>query len=193
MATLTQLDIETPMPYIRKKGEYRTDKIKFEYEKEISVVRVVTKRDKDDKVTTEERIESREPKSKKISLSTYSHDDKEDCEHFFDAFERLKTAVLEEWKEISSAQSRDATLLFDAFDTMLIGTANTRWHDVLQGNAGRTWRDFKVLVALYINTKVVPSNTYTKQLSYLRNRAKPMKLTADEWWIRMCDDLISRD
>ena len=180
-----QLDAEAPMPYVRRKGEYRPEKVKFEYEKEITITKTITKKDKDDKVTTEEKIISMEPKSKKVLLATYSHDDNEDCEHFFDAFERLKTALIDEWQSAAGAQTRDATILFDAFDTMLIGTANTRWHDVLQSGTGRTWRDFKTLVALYINTKVVPANTYSKQLSYLRNRSKPMKLSADEWWIRM--------
>ena len=63
MASVLQLDAEAPMPYVRRKGEYRPEKVKFEYEKEITITKIVTKKDKDDKITTEERITSLEPKS----------------------------------------------------------------------------------------------------------------------------------
>ena len=174
------MDAMVPLPYIRKvTGASETVKFTFEREKESE--KTITRYDdmgvrlgkEVEKVSTTIPI--------KVTLKCYGASAKEDRESFFEAFDRMQKALEPEWTAATRAKDRDATVLFDALDELLIGVANTDWRVVLGTETKRTWEVFKEKVAKYICTKVLPPNAYDEQVLYLRERAKPMSLTATEW------------
>jgi len=174
------MDATVPLPYVRKvTGAPETVKFVFEREKETE--RTIIKYDeKNIKIGKEvEKVSTTIPI--KVTLKCYGASSKEDRESFFEAFDRLQKALEPEWTEATKAKDRDATVLFDALDELLIGVANSDWKVVLGTETKRTWETFKEKVAKYICTKVLPPNAYDEQVLYLRERAKPMSLSATEW------------
>ena len=83
---------------------------------------------------------------RKVTLKVYSRSDKEDCEHFFECFEKLQREMEDIWMDVRRNKTNDAKALFTAFEHMLTGTATSEWHDVISGTVNRTWEDFKVVV-----------------------------------------------
>ena len=176
-------DAEAPLPYIRRKQNFKPDEAKFTYEAEKVSVRITERTEEGKKISTKETVT--EDKEHKVYLKQYGKSSEEDCEHFFEAFEHMQTKLPAIWTEVQKAKDRDATILFEAMDTMLVGTALTEWHDVLQQERSRTWEMFKTKVAEFITTKVLPEDSYNKQITYMRERRKPMALTSNEWWLRI--------
>jgi len=161
------MDATAPLPYIRKvKGTGET--VKFTFEREKAAEKTITRYDDTgalvgkevEKVTTTIPI--------KVSLKCYGASAGEDRESFFEAFDRLQKALEPEWKDAAQAKDRNASVLFDAFDEMLVGVANSDWQVILGTETKRTWETFKVNVAKYICTKVLPPNAYDEQVLYLR-------------------------
>ena len=174
------------IPYQRKAVcvAFKPEETKFSFDTEVESTKRITRTDEAGKVTEVEEttIESR---TKKVTLRTYGQSDQEDCEHFFEALEKLKRELRKVWEEASKAKDRDAQTLFDALDQMLIGTASSEWHDVLATEAKRDWEAFKVLVAKYITTKILPEDAYNRQVTYMQERKKPQSLQVKDWWLRM--------
>jgi len=174
------------IPYKRKTvcADFKPEETKFSYEQEVESTKETTHTDEAGKETkTKETIT--ELKVKKVTLKTYGQSDKEDCEHFFEALEKLKRELKKVWEETSKAKDRDAEILFDAFDQMLVGTASSEWHDVLATETKRDWEAFKGLVAKYITTKILPEDAYNRQVTYMQERRKPYDLSVKDWWLRM--------
>ena len=174
------------IPYQRKAVcvDFKPEDTKFSFEQEVESTKKTTRTDAAGQVTVTEET-SIEMKTKKVTLKTYGQSDKEDCEHFFEALERLKRELRPQWETASEAKDRDAAVLFDAIDQMLIGTANSEWHDVLATSSDRDWEAFKTLVAKFITTKVLPEDAYNRQIIYMQERRKPYKLSVRAWWLRM--------
>ena len=177
--------MDTVIPYERKKKcmEYKGETTKFSYEKEVISTKKTATKDKGVKVERVEEIT--EEKVRKVTLKTYGQGSEEDCEHFFCAFEQLQRELHEEWDAAISGKKKDARVLFHAFDQMLTGTASSEWHDILVGTNKRDFDTFKVLVARYITTKVLPEDAYTRQVTYMQERRKPYGMEVKEWWLRM--------
>jgi hypothetical protein len=174
------MDATVPLPYVRKaKGTSETTKFMFDREKETekTIIRYdekgVQKEKQIEKVTTNIPV--------KVTLKCYGASAGEDRESFFEAFDWLQKALEPEWTEAAKAKERDATVLFDALDEVLIGVANSDWRVILGTETVRTWSMFKEKVSKYICTKVLPPNAYDEQVLYLRERSKPMSLSATEW------------
>ena len=176
-------DSECPMPYVRTKSDYKQEETKFVYEHEDVSEKIVTST-VEGKVTTVTET-TKGMRTRKVTLKTYSHSSEEDCEHFFEALERLQKELEDEWTEAKKNKTNDATHLFAAFEHMLTGTANSEWHDVLGSETSRTWETFKAKVAEFICTRVLPEDAYNRQVTYMQERVKPMALTAKQWWLRM--------
>ena len=181
-------DSEAPIAYIRQKGDYKLEDTKFSYEHEVESVRATTKVLKLPDERTETEVSNETVKSmhtRKVTLKVYSHSNQEDCEHFFECFEKLQKELDEEWLASSQAKDKDATVLFKAFEHMLNGVATSEWHDVLQNETDRTWETFKILVSIFISTKILKENAYDAQVRYMQERGKPKQLNAKDWWLRM--------
>ena len=183
------------MPFIRNpvKVRFEVPTTKFSYELEVTSSRVTRRPGTEAEktvTTTEATMETRE---KKVYLKIYSMTEQEDCEHFFEAFEDLQTALSAVWNEAIKAKDRDATILFNAMEKLLGGTARTAWHDVLKsakddrGNllTGRTWEDFKIVTATFITKKVCPNDAYTRQRTYLQERRMPDGMDVHDYWTRL--------
>jgi hypothetical protein len=183
------MDATVPLPYIRKaKGTTETTKFVFEREKE-SEKTIIRYDDKGVRTGKQvEKVSTNIPV--KVTLKCYGASAGEDRESFFEAFDRLQKALEPEWTEAAKAKDRDATVLFDALDEVLIGVANSDWRVILGTETTRTWSMFKEKVAKYICTKVLPPNAYDEQVLYLRERSKPMSLSATEW--NDCLETLSR-
>jgi hypothetical protein len=179
------MDAEAPIPFIRKEVArlHKPEETKFSYDKQEKSTKSVTTTDNQG-VVTETKEETTATRTKKVILKCFGNTAEEDCESFFIAFERLRTEMDEDWKEISKAKTNDAQRLFDATDKMLTDTANAEWHDVIEGQ-GRDWEAFKTHMATYITTKVLPDDAYDLEVTYLQERMKPMKLEAKQWYLRM--------
>ena len=109
----------------------------------------------------------------------------EDCEHFFEAFEKLQTKLQGEWEAARQAKTRDARILFKAFDQPVTGNANSEWHDTMANETKRDWETFKTLVPQYIYTVEMPNDAYNRQVQYMLERFKPLSLTSKQWWLRI--------
>ena len=183
----TMQDAEAAIAYVRSKTEHKVEEAKFSYEHEATSTRTIAKEVTIEGKTTKE-VSSEVVKSKhtrKVTLKVYSHSDQEDCEHFFECFERMQKELEGVWMECAKAKDKDATVLFQAFEHMLTGTATSEWHDVLNGETERKWETFKTLVSKFIVTKILPEDAYNVQVTYMLERAKPAQLSAKEWWLRM--------
>lgn len=181
-------DTEAPMPYERRKPHFTAEEVKFSYEYTSHSTKQTVKTIKDDKgVAHEEKYNeiTTETRVKKVTLKAYSLTSEEDVEHFFEAFERLQKELATVWTEASTAKHKDATILFNAIEKMLAGTANTQWHDVLGTTTERTWETFKTKMATFICKKVLPEDAYMLQVRYMQERVKPIALESKEWWRRM--------
>jgi hypothetical protein len=174
------------IPYERKIKciEFKGETTKFVYEREMVSKKKIIQKTRTG-VTTETTEEIKEDKTKKITMKTYGQTNEEDCEHFFESFEKLQRELHTEWEKSSANKVNDAQILFDAFDQMLTGTASSEWHDVLASNNKRDWEAFKCLVSQYITTKVLSEDAYTRQVTYMQERKKPFNMGVKEWWLRM--------
>jgi hypothetical protein len=178
------------IPYIRKKKcmEFKPDTTKFTWEHEKTSTRVVTIVDRKGAKTTCTE-ETTETKEMKVTLTTYSQTDSEDCEHFFEAFQTLKHELEQVYAEVSKAKANDANVLFRAFEKILNGTAATEWHDVLfedKTKTGHTWEDFKKFVSIFITKKVLrQDDAYARQRQYMMERRMPFGMEVNDWWLRM--------
>ena len=92
--------------------------MKYDYDREVTTVKTIrtTQADGKEQVQQQSIVETR---NRKVTLLTYEHSDKEDNEHFFNAFEKLKNVLQEEWDSAAISKTEDATVLFNAFDAML--------------------------------------------------------------------------
>lgn len=179
---------DVPLSYIHSKDSFVPNTVKFTYMKSVETVKIIAHARAITGVPTitsdKETYTSDQPA--KIYLKTYSHTTKEDCEHFFEAFEKLKKELRTEWDKSKVVMTNDATVLFEAFDEMLTGVvANAQWNGVLGMESSRTWAMFKAKVAEFITTKVLPEDAYSRQVSFMRERSKPRSLTAKDWWSRI--------
>ena len=179
-----QLDAEAPLPFVRRKPDYKAETTKFVFERAKVCKKTTTKLDASGNATGKETEETEMMVTIKVSLKCFGNSAEEDMEHFFEAFERMQKTLDQEWEEAKGAKNRDATTLFHAFEEMLTGTANVEWHDVLANNQVYTWEMFKTKVAEFICTKVLPDHAYDTQMDYMKERGKPMKLGVEEWWLR---------
>jgi hypothetical protein len=184
------LDSEAPMPYIRRKNvvDFKPTETKFVFDREVTSTKITTRESIDEEASTlRETIEDTvtEIRPRKVTLYVYERSEKEDSEHFFEAFNHMQDQIRVEYNAVSQNQNNDATIVFSAMDSMLGGNAKTEWHDVLATREERNWKDFKELVAQFITTKILPEDAYNSQLTYMRERSKPMGLTVRDWWLRM--------
>jgi hypothetical protein len=182
------------IPVVRdpKKEAFVQEEVKFSFDAEHTAKKTIVKKNKEGAVESETTESSTELRTKKVQLKTYGKTANEDAEHFFIAFERMRTVLKKEWSTASTAKANDAQILFDAFDAMLTGTANAEWHDVLEkkDSAGnivtkRDWETFKTRVATYITSKVVSTDAYNRQVTYMTNRPLPDGLFVDIWYARL--------
>ncbi len=183
-------DDQAPLPYVRRKTNFTPEEIEFRYDKPTVAIKTITREWLDEQnhpmqETITETIA--EERTKKKILRCYGHSSEEDIEHFFEAFERFRKQLETEWQESSQAKTRDARILFDAFDAMLIGTASAEWHDTLGDELGRTWEHFKTNVSKFICTKILPDDAYKIQVRHMQERKKPAStaLTSVQWWSRI--------
>mmetsp|Transcript_59579 Transcript_59579/g.146003 ORF Transcript_59579/g.146003 Transcript_59579/m.146003 type:complete len:125 (-) Transcript_59579:387-761(-) len=89
-------------------------------------------------------------------------------------------------------KGNDATVAFEAVETMLEGTANLNLAAAeaeIRKETGittaKSYEVFKLTMAKFISTKVIHQGAYTRQLTYLRERTKPMYLEPNEWLARI--------
>lgn len=177
------------IPYVRKAecATFVPKTVKFMYEETVKSTRKTKKTDEQGQVTAiEEEIES--DKDRKVTLTVFAQGDQEDCEHFFEAFEKLQHELASVWEQCSATRKTDATVLFDAFEKMLDGLALTEWRNVLLADRTKTtrsWEDFKEFVSTYIVTKVLAQDDpYNRQRTYMMERTMPKGMTVRGWWLR---------
>lgn len=188
MSTMNEiLDQEVPMPYVRRKPDYKADEVKYTFEKQVQSLRTTTKTGGTVAAPTTETYSERvvETKIKKVTLKTYGQSSEEDSDHFFEAWERFRSELEDEWEEAAKNKANDAKILFNGFDKMLIGTASAQWSNTLGEEQKRDWETFKVKVSEYITTKVLSDDAYNLEVGYLQERTKPMALLVKPWWLRM--------
>ena len=181
---MTSEHFECAMPYVRAKASYIPETIKYQYEREITVTKKITST-MDAGITTISTETVQTMQTRKVTLKLYGHSSDEDCEHFFECFEKLQKEMDQEWTQISRAKPNNATLLFDAFEHMLTSNALSQWHDILSTENQRTWEHFKILVSQFICFKILPADAYDLQVTYMQESVKPRTLSAKEWWLRM--------
>lgn len=182
-------DSDAPIPYIREKRyiDFKADTVEFKYTHSTKTTKDVerTDIDKDGNVSTSTSKETvSENKVLKATLKTYGKSEREDIEHFFEAFEKMQKSIDDVWKAASANKTNDASVLFNAMETMLTGTANTDWHDVMTGVTGRNWETYKVTTAKYICEKVLPDDAYMEQTRYMQERNLPRGMSVATWWDR---------
>jgi hypothetical protein len=148
--------------------EFKPEEMKFSFKYELESVKKIMSTDAEGNVKEVEE-EITEMKIKKVTLKTYGKSDQEDCEHFFEAMEKLKKELRTVWEEASKAKDRDAQILFDALDQMLIGTASSQWHNILATETKRDWETFKVLVASTLQPKFSRKMLTTDKLLICRS------------------------
>jgi hypothetical protein len=202
MVDYIMMDAEAPMPYVRRATGAK-EELTFSYDQQAkSVKQVVTTPPKRavyeaDGTTLKEYVQDADTTSTetstmlrttKVMLLTYGGTSNEDAETFFQAFERLPTELGTVWQAAAAAKNKDATILFNAMGKMLTETANTDWHGVLADTTtvpDKTWESFKKAVAHFVMTKVLDSDSYDKERTYLMERHKPKRMTARQWWLRL--------
>ena len=135
---MSAMDGDCPMPYVRAKVylDYKSEETKFTFECDAKSTKTITKQ-MEGKTQTIVEV-TKEMRTKKVVLKTWGHTGQEDCEHFFEAFEKLQTELQGEWEAARQAKTRDARILFKAFDQIVTGNANSEWHDTM---ANETKRD----------------------------------------------------
>jgi hypothetical protein len=184
-----ELDDEAPLPYVRSiKDDIEASKVKFVYEKAKTSIRKATRKSDDGKTISTFTEEITDVREVKVYLKTFGQTTKEDRESFFECFEYLQDELKAEWNDVSQNKSNDAKVLFDAMDHMLTGTANAEWKDVLTKQQFQNKIDFetfKLATAEFICTKILPEDAYNRQVTYLRERVKPMGISVKQWWQRM--------
>ena len=178
------MDKEAPLPFVRPLPDYQPGTIKFVFERERTAEETTEKKDNKGAVVETVTTTKTYMGTIKVTLRVYSQSAEEDRERYFEAFEVMKKRVEPEYNEAMKSKTNDAKILFEAFDEMLDGTANTNWHDVLQQEPKRDWETFKTKVSEFVYTKVLPKDAYNIQVNYLMERPKPMKLTVAQWWAR---------
>jgi hypothetical protein len=181
---MEQLDHVMPLWRSKRKQEYEPVTVKFEYEEEVKSKKTTT-RTVGTQPSTEIKETVIETRNKKVYLKVYSQSEQEDCEHFFEAFERFKKELAIPWTTASDAMVRDATILFNGMEKMLAGTALTEWHDVIGTTTDYSWKNFKTHVATFITTKVCPDDAYSRQRTYLQERRMPDGMEVHDYWIRL--------
>ena len=135
-----RLDKIAPIPYVRdkEKRDYEVPTTKFEYYYDSRTVKEITKEvpSTDGTNTVTERYSeiTIEKKSRKVYLKTYGHSDREDTEHFFEAWAHFQTELKDQLEEISTAKTNQAQTLFKGFDKMLTGVANADWSTIAKGS-----------------------------------------------------------
>ena len=188
--------LDPVLPYTRPAGNHKLETTKFTFEREVKQVEeyetTETKPDGTTSKTTTKKTTSGK-REKKVTLKIFTMDEKEDKEHFFEAFMTLKRELEEQWNEASQAKNRDATVLFDAFDKMLGGVASTEWRDTLAEKdpttqlpiSNRDWETFKTLVSHFITRKVIRSKQgFEHQRQYLQEQTMPMGMDVRTWNLR---------
>ena len=183
----TVSDHKAPVPYIRR-AKFEAKETKFMYDQFAINMKTVKTNE-----GTKEELETKETttytREKKVKLTTYGHTSEEDAEHFFEAFEKLKKELGEEWKNASESKDSSAQVLFEATDKMLIGTANAEWQNILKEDPdmefSKSWEMFKTRMATFICKVILSDDAINQQLSYLRERMKPADLTVKEWYLRL--------
>ena len=178
------MDKEAPLPFVRPLPDFQPNTIKFVFEREKMAAETTQKKDVNGDVVETVTVTKTYMGTVKVNLRVYSQSAEEDRERYFEAFEILKKRIEPEYNEAMKSKTNDAKVLFEAFDEMLDGTANTNWHDVLQQEPKRDWGTFKIKVSEFVCTKVLPKDAYNTQVNYLMERSKPMKLTVEQWWAR---------
>lgn len=176
-------DHDAPLPYKRSKVHIHQT-VKFDFEREYTSEKITIKSvpgagDFHDKEITKGKRE------KKVTLKCYGASAEEDRESFFQCLDWMKKQLEPEWTEASKAKNNDAAVLFQAVDAMLISVASTDWHAVLGSETSRKWEMFKVKFSEYICSKVLLPDAYDKQVTYMRERNKPMGLNHTEWYHRL--------
>ena len=173
------------MPYVRAKVylDYKSEETKFTFECDAKSTKTITKQ-MEGKTQTIVEV-TKEMQTKKVVLKTWGHTGQEDCEHFFEAFEKLQTELQGEWEAARQAKTRDARILFKAFDQLVTGNANSEWHDTMANETKRDWETFKTLVAQFICTVVLSDDAYNWQVQYMLDFTKPLSLTSMQWWLRI--------
>ena len=197
----TTEDLEAPLPYIRRFSNHKPEEAKFSYKEEKVLVKSIEKTTKQkDNEGVEHDVkeiykETTVYKSeRKVTLKCYGHTPKEDAVCFFQCLTKMFQTLKTVYNKVSQAKERDATILFNAMDKMLVGTANDDWQTVLKtvgakpenqdgnGKMKYEWETFKNLLAAYICTRVfADSRVYDHQVRYMENRHKPAGMSAKEW------------
>ena len=197
-AVQTAEDMEAPLPYIRRHPDFKPEETKFEFEYTEPIRKTVQKKalnEKGELQITETYTEETEiTKRKKVYLKCFGNTSKEDGVVFFQCFNRMLKELAVEVRKCSQAKERDASILFQATDKMLIGAANANWLTVLNsagteaenvdntGTTKTTWEVYKRMIAKYICTQVYTGTClYDQQVEYMQSRHKPKSMTAKEW------------
>ena len=86
---MSAMDGDCPMPYVRAKVylDYKSEETKLTFERDAKSTKTITKQ-MEGKTQTIVDV-TNEMRTKKVVLKTWGHTGQEDCEHFFEAFEKL--------------------------------------------------------------------------------------------------------
>lgn len=184
------LDAAAPLPYKRRCPDYTQEEVEFKYDKEyVSNTKEISEAADGTKTTVLK--ETTETRSTKVYLYVYRMSDKEDGEHFMEAFARMRKVLASEWTRASSAQQNDASTLFSAMNCLLEGAALQAWDaSVRQAQKEQQlttlcWKVFKCAMGIFICTKVFEPGVYTRETTYLRERTKPMYVEPTQWLARL--------
>lgn len=176
--------MECIIPYERGKQSC-TSTTKFPYdEMTTETITEETTQAGDPKKTTVKKMITKTVR-RTVTLRTFGQTVYEDAEDLFETFDKLQLEMGPTWTSVSGAQNRDAQVLFDAFSHCMIGVASSNWLEVCNKNADRTWKGFKTCVATFICTKVLGADAHAKQLRYMKQRTKPIRLSFTDWCLRM--------
>ena len=123
------LDSKAPIPLVRPKiaSSCTLEEVDFSYTYTQAVHKTIRRETGGAGMDTVETEDYEEEKTKKVSLKLFSNTGDEDVEHFFEAFFGMQKVLAMVWRTASSNMNNDATILFEAIETMFTGPAERAW------------------------------------------------------------------
>ena len=161
---------------------------KFSYEEMKESSRTITQHRADGSLEGTKTEDVTQVVEQKVTLIVFTGKSAsgEDCEHFFDAFDKMQNELSDVWKTESKSKTTDATTLFKAMAKMLAGQPLVDWNNVLEDYTSSDFETFKTAVSKFIVKHVLKTEKgYDIQVEYMTHRKLPRGMPADTWYNRL--------
>ena len=169
-----------------RQGQLQQNQVTFTYLQQSTHTKTITTEipNQPDETRTETVVDERE---RKVKLKVFGKGPNESPEQFFEVFEWAEKQLANDWTDCTSNQTNDATLLCNATNAFLVGTANAEWHNVRASSKepGQSWKACKIAMATCIATCIPPSDAFATERNWFLDHWKPRSMPPVDWCSRL--------